>query len=76
VRTGALLYDGPASPAFELAVQAGATLDFAPERGYLPRLDAEGRAAPNVWCAGSMTGTSEDSAKGAERLAGQILPTV
>jgi sarcosine oxidase subunit alpha len=73
---GALLYDGPASPAFELAVQAGVTLDFAPERGYVPVLHAEGRAAPNVWCTGSMTGTSEDSAAGAERLARRILETI
>lgn len=62
VRAGALLYSAPASPAFELAVQAGAALRFEEPRGYVPAIDAEARAAENVWCAGRVRGHLEDPA--------------
>jgi len=56
VRVDAVLFDGPLAPAFELAVQAGARVRFAPGVGYVPELDAESRAAEGVWCAGRVAG--------------------
>lgn len=55
VSAGALTFEAPGSPAFELAVQAGAALEFRRGLGYAPKLDAEGRAAEHVYCAGSNT---------------------
>lgn len=45
----ALAFDGPGAPSFELAVQAGATVDFSPDSGYAPRADAAGQVAPRVF---------------------------
>ncbi len=36
---------GPRAPAFELAGQAGAELDFAPDRGFAVKVDAAGRTS-------------------------------
>jgi sarcosine oxidase subunit alpha len=55
VSAGALAFEAPPSPAFELAVQAGGSLEFRRGRGYAPRLDDDGRAADGVYCAGSVT---------------------
>lgn len=55
IRAGGLFYDGTPSPAFELAVQAGGAVQFRSGIGYVPALDAVGRAAPGVYCAGSVT---------------------
>ncbi|HWA76927.1 MAG TPA: (2Fe-2S)-binding protein [Polyangiaceae bacterium] len=72
VKVDALLYDGPRAPAFELAVQAGGHTRFDPARGYLPELDAQSRAAPGVFCAGSLTGRAESSEQQGTRAARQI----
>lgn len=53
--TDALIIDGPRSPAFELAVQAGATAEPA-AFGFRIRIDTDGRAAPGVWACGEATG--------------------
>lgn len=57
VRAGAVLCDGIGTAAFELAAQAGAALEFQNERGYVPRTDPGGLAAPGVWCVGSLVGS-------------------
>lgn len=64
IRAGALLFEGRAAPAFELAVQAGGSVRFDQERGYVPRLDAEGRVRDNVWCAGRVTGVKSSIENG------------
>jgi sarcosine oxidase subunit alpha len=62
LRAGALFYDATPAPAFELAVQAGAQVEYQNGVGYVPVLDSEGRAAPAVYCAGSITGRADDRA--------------
>jgi sarcosine oxidase subunit alpha len=57
VRAGAVLCEALGTAAFELAAQAGAALEFQNERGYVPRTDPSGLAAPGVWCVGSLVGT-------------------
>jgi sarcosine oxidase subunit alpha len=54
IDAGALIFDGTPSPAFELAVQAGARTEFRPGTGYVPLVDSAGQAAPGVFCAGSV----------------------
>ncbi len=73
VRAGALVVDGPGAPAIELAVQAGATPSWSPERStYVVAGDGKGRAAERVWMAGSCaTGAlsnDEDGRRVAERV--------
>jgi sarcosine oxidase subunit alpha len=51
LKLDALAFDGPGAPSFELAVQAGANVDFSAKSGYVPRADAEGRVAPGVFVA-------------------------
>jgi sarcosine oxidase subunit alpha len=48
-KVNALVYDGRGAPSFELAVQAGASVDFEAGAGYSPRADAEGRVADRVF---------------------------
>ncbi len=67
LRADALIFDGPASPAFELCVQAGARLHFDPQRGYVPERAPDGSVAPNVFAAGSLV-LSPDSAADGEHL--------
>jgi sarcosine oxidase, subunit alpha len=62
LRAGVLFYDATPAPAFELAVQAGGQVEYRDGVGYVPLLDGEGRAAPAVHCAGSMTGRAGDRA--------------
>jgi sarcosine oxidase subunit alpha len=72
----ALLVEARGASSFELAEQAGASVRFDPGQGcYLPSLDANGRAAPGVWCAGELacTGTSLAAiAKQAEAVADDV----
>jgi sarcosine oxidase subunit alpha len=68
LRFDALALDGPGAPAFELCVQAGASLRFEAERGYLPERDDSGQLAPQVFAAGSVCGARESGADG-ERVA-------
>jgi sarcosine oxidase subunit alpha len=51
IKVDALAFDGPGAPSFELAVQAGASVDFSLSSGYLPRADHEGRVAERVFFA-------------------------
>jgi hypothetical protein len=52
IKVDALAFDGPGAPSFELAVQAGASVDFEPSSGYHPRVDAWGQLAERVFFAG------------------------
>jgi hypothetical protein len=58
-------YDAPLSASVELLLQAGASVVFEPARGYLPELDASGRAAPALYAAGSCAGAHDSAADGA-----------
>ncbi|HVY26302.1 MAG TPA: 2Fe-2S iron-sulfur cluster-binding protein [Polyangiaceae bacterium] len=52
IKVDALAFDGPGAPSFELAVQAGASVDFQPDAGYFPRAaDGDGRVADGVYLA-------------------------
>lgn len=51
LKLDALAFDGPGAPSFELAVQAGANVDFSAESGYVPRADPDGRVAERVFVA-------------------------
>lgn len=53
IKVDAIAFDGPGAPSFELAVQAGAQVDFEPSSGYHPRADAHGGVAPGVFVAGA-----------------------
>lgn len=45
----------PGAPAFELPAQAGAVVQYDPERGYRVICDDRGRAAEGVWASGECT---------------------
>jgi len=49
IKLNALAFDGRGAPSFELAVQAGASVDFEPAAGYFPRADAQGKVAERVF---------------------------
>jgi sarcosine oxidase subunit alpha len=51
IKVDALAFDGPGAPSFELAVQAGARVDFEPGAGYRPRADAAGQLAERLFLA-------------------------
>ncbi len=53
----AVLFDAPEAPAFELLVQAGGSTRFDADRGYVPDVDDDGRAARDVFAVGRVTGT-------------------
>jgi sarcosine oxidase subunit alpha len=53
-----LVFAADASPAVELAVQAGARVRWEPARGYVPELNAAGETAPGVRCVGWASGAS------------------
>lgn len=75
LRVGAVLVDLPAVPAVELAVQGGGRVHFVAGRGYALELDDQGRAAPGVWCAGTLSGADDSIASGrnvAERIRGSL----
>lgn len=65
----AIAIDGPTAPAVELLGQLGAELYFDPERGYLPRLASDGRAAERVFAAGSCAGSALASSADGARVA-------
>lgn len=50
----------PGAPAFELAAQAGASVRFDGERGYVVECDAQGRAGDGLWAVGECTGQPFD----------------
>lgn len=72
VPADAIVVEGPGAPAFELAVQAGATVRF-DGSGYRPQTEPNGRAAPRVWCAGSVILAGGDSIASGEHVARQVL---
>jgi sarcosine oxidase subunit alpha len=63
----ALLVEGSHARSLELVVQAGGKLQFDTRTGFFPLLDAQGQAAPGVYCAGSAamsaTGSDADGAR-------------
>jgi sarcosine oxidase subunit alpha len=69
----AVTFDAPGAPALELLGQLAAESYFDAARGYLPRLNANGQAAPGVFAAGSCAGSAlasvEDGARVARGLA-------
>jgi sarcosine oxidase, subunit alpha len=64
-RVDAVLVDGPGRPATELAVQAGATPSYDPERGYRVNPDAVGMLGPGLYTAGA---SGPDGARVAEAV--------
>lgn len=48
LKVDALAFDAPGAPSFELAVQAGASVDFDPRAGFFPRVRPGGEVAPGV----------------------------
>jgi hypothetical protein len=72
VRVAAILVDGPGAPAHEFALQAGASVDFDAARGYVVRLDPDGRAAADVFVAGSAAGGALGSDLDGERVGAAI----
>jgi sarcosine oxidase subunit alpha len=72
IKLDALLVDTPAAPAVQLLIQSGAHVIFTGS-GWRPELEPDGRAAPGVWCAGSVAGElSADSASDGERIAQSV----
>jgi sarcosine oxidase subunit alpha len=71
-KVDALLFDAPEAPAFELAVQAGGHSRFVPSLGYVPELDAQGRAAPGVFCAGRVTGGPNEAGEQGRSVASAV----
>jgi sarcosine oxidase subunit alpha len=65
----AVAVDGPSAPAVELLGQLGAQLRFDAERGYLPELDAHGRAVERLYAAGSCAASALPSAEDGARVA-------
>lgn len=51
IKVSALAFDAAGAPSFELAVQAGANVDFDPAHGYVPRADPRGQVAEGVYWA-------------------------
>ena len=51
IKVDALAFDGPGAPSFELAVQAGASVDFDATAGYFPRASAAGSLASGLFLA-------------------------
>jgi NADPH-dependent 2,4-dienoyl-CoA reductase/sulfur reductase-like enzyme len=51
IKVDALAFDGAGAPSFELAVQAGASVDFDPRAGYFPRADEAGKLAERLYVA-------------------------
>ncbi len=51
IKVNGLVFDGPGAPSFELAVQAGASVDFEPNSGYFPRAEPSGLVAERLFVA-------------------------
>lgn len=52
IKADALTFEGPGAPSFELAVQAGGSVDFDPGSGYFPRVGSCGRVADRTFVLG------------------------
>lgn len=63
-KVDAILVGGPGSPALELAVQAGAEVDFDALEGYRLRADERGQLGPGLFAAGSVLGAADSAAAG------------
>lgn len=72
VELDTLLFAADESPAFELAVQAGASTRWDMNRGYVPVLNAQHEAALGVYCLGWASGDTGDAAR-AGRALGEAL---
>ena len=55
IKLGALAFDGPGAPAFELSVQAGGVVEHDASAGYFPVVDSAGRVAERVYVAGGLS---------------------
>lgn len=64
-RVDAIVVGGPGSPAMELAVQAGASVEFDALSGYRLHADEDGRLGPALFGAGSLVGSDTPTASGA-----------
>lgn len=64
-KVDAIVIGGQGSPSLELAVQAGATVEFDALGGYRSSSDADGLAAPGLYLAGSVRGAEDSAADGA-----------
>lgn len=64
-RVDAIVVGGPGSPATELAVQAGAAVEFDALAGYRLRAGEDGRLGPGLYGAGSLIGSETPTASGA-----------
>jgi sarcosine oxidase subunit alpha len=67
-----LLFAADETPAFELAVQAGASTRWESARGYVPVLNAQHEAAPGVYCVGWASDGASD-AVGSGSALGAVL---
>lgn len=68
----AVVVDGPGGPASELLAQLGTELGFDPQRGYLPRVAANGSCGPSWFAAGSCAGSPLPSEEDGARVARSI----
>ncbi|MEZ4221157.1 MAG: 2Fe-2S iron-sulfur cluster-binding protein [Polyangiaceae bacterium] len=69
ITVDAVVTDGPGAPAFELAVQSGADVQF-DGSGFAPRTDATGSVSAGVWAVGSVVAnrvTPDDVAEAVRR---------
>lgn len=64
-RVDAIVVGGPGSPAMELAVQAGAAVEFDALSGYRLHADEDGRLGPALFGTGSLVGSDTPTASGA-----------
>lgn len=68
-RVDAIVVGGPGSPAAELAVQAGASLEFDALEGYRLRAEEGGVLGPGLYGTGSVIGAKDSAASGAATAA-------
>lgn len=57
IKTQTLALCVPGAPAFEVAAQAGAQIDYAPTQGYTVQINSTGRCGEGIWALGECTGT-------------------
>lgn len=69
----AIASDGPRPPAVELLGQLGGKVAFDAERGYVPQLAANGRAAERIFAAGSAAASARPSREDGARVARAIF---
>jgi len=73
IMVSAIAVDGARPPAVELLGQLGGSVTFDAARGYLPLLDANGRAAERIFAAGSAAASASASEADGARVARAIL---